>query len=269
MKVKTFKSRKVLLLLSLLCLVIGIVAVMTLTASADEVKVPGKTFTANDLYKLNEEITPNGSITFETEIYIPEKYRNDRGVLISSYNGGTYLGGFAFEVGSSAGASANGKIRVFSQKFGNVVIDHKITDYMGTDADPKPVKLAVTVDTASKSNNIVLYVNGEKKATATNSAVVSTMYNSTQTIETKTQTNLLSIGNDERLSLPFKGTMKSVAMYTGVRTAEQIASDHASSFYDTSDSSLLFALDGTGNDAKFIEDKTGGVLNPVQSLNIP
>ncbi len=255
MKTKTLKSRKILLLLSVLCLVISAVGVMSFTASADTVTVPGRTFASNDLYKLNKEITPNGSITFEAEIYIPEAYRNSRGVLLSTYNGGTYKGGFAFEVGSSA-AGCEGKIRVFSQTYGNVVVNHKVTDYMGTDDNPTPVKIAVTVDTSSTSNNVVLYVNGEKKATATNSSVTSTMYNSTQTISGVTQTNTVSIGNDERLSLPFKGTMTSVAMYKGVRTAEQIAADNASEFYDTTDANLLFALDGTASHERFIEDKS-------------
>jgi hypothetical protein len=125
---------------------------------------------------------------------------------------------------------------------------------MGTDADPKFVKIAVTVDTTSKTDNIVLYVNGEKKATATNSSVTSTMYNSTQTINGTTQTNLLSIGNDERLSLPFKGMMKSVAMYKGVRDAQTIARDHSAAAYDTADANLIFALDGALEHDRFIED---------------
>ena len=84
MKKETSRTKKLLLLLSVLCIAIGAVSVMSFTVSADTVKLPGRTFASSDLYKLNEEITPNGSITFEAEIYIPEAYRNSRGVLVSS-----------------------------------------------------------------------------------------------------------------------------------------------------------------------------------------
>ena len=77
MKKETSRTRKLLLILSMLCIVICAVSVMSFTASADTVKLPGRTFASNDLYKLNEEITPNGSITFEAELYIPEAYRNN------------------------------------------------------------------------------------------------------------------------------------------------------------------------------------------------
>ena len=43
-------------------------------------------------------------------------------------------------------------------------------------------------------------------------------------------------------------------MYAGVRNATQIASDHAASFYDTTDASLLFAYDLTQARDGFLKD---------------
>ena len=129
---------------------------------------------------------------------------------------------------------------------------------MGTDSAPEFVKIAVTVDT--NNGAIVLYVNGEQKATATNSSADRTvdMYNTSQTFGDTTVSNTLCIGGDERSGNAqyFKGSIRSVAMYSGVRTDAQIALDYARSFYDTTESTLLFAHDLTTARDGFIEDKS-------------
>ena len=206
----------------------------------DERRAP--TFTAGNIYELKNNITPNGSITFEAEIYLPDAYHNQRsGAILSNYRDANYKEAWAFEI------LAGGKVRVFSYQHGDVTINYDVTTAMKTNSSPEFVKIAVTVDT--ETGSIVLYQNGKQVATATNSNAGRTvnMYNTTET---------LCIGGDRRggNAQYFKGSIKNVSMFKGIRTAEQIAADHARNLPDASDADLLFSVDLNRAKDGFAED---------------
>ena len=87
---KMLKS-KIILLIAIVCVVVSLVAVF---ASADNSVSDGaKNFSAGELYELQKNVTPDGSVTIEAEIYLPESARTGRaGSIISNYNNGTYNG---------------------------------------------------------------------------------------------------------------------------------------------------------------------------------
>jgi len=199
-------------------------------------------FSANKLNELKSNINPNGPITFEAEIYLPDAYHNQRsGAIISNYRDTYYAEAWAFEI------MAGGKVRVFSINRGDVTINYDVTSLMGTDAEPKFVKIAVTVDTTNGS--IILYANGKQVATATNSDTdrIANMYNTTET---------LCIGGDRRSGNAqyFKGSIKNVSMFAGVRSATEIAADYARALPDPSDPNLLFSIDLNHSRDGFAED---------------
>ena len=238
MKTKTFKSRKIYILLAVLCFVTCILGAMSLSAGAAE--LPGKSFSAAELYEMKSNITPGGSITFEAEIYLPEARRSARaGSMISNYNGGTYKDSWAFEIRNSHLFAFADNGTLYKE------MSYDISTHMGTDADPKYVKIAVTADTTT--GDISLYVNGEYKEKINYSGIASDVFNTSQT---------LVIGGDRRSSNTsyFLGNMKNVAVYKGVRGADVIAKDHAATFYDTTDSNLLFAYDLTAAKDGFMKD---------------
>ncbi len=226
-------------------------ATLALTLNANAAELPGKDFSSNDFYQISKHIAPNGPITFETEIYIPVANRSKRGVLISNYNNGAQLGAWSFEV------TAANTLRAFNSGdsvYGNVVFDTVITDEMGTDdANPKYVKIAVTVDANSTSDNVKLYVNGVLMETKSNANAKYVMYNTTQTINDTTTSNKLSVGGDLRPTnkYPFLGSMKNLALYSGIRDYT------TATYFDTSDATMLFGYDMTTAKDRFFEDKSG------------
>ena len=229
-----------LLILSLLLSSFVAFSMNARAAESTEVNYEGKTFATNDLFTLSKHITPSDSITFETEIFIPEAYRKVRGVLISNYNHSGITNPFSFEIGSSA-KNSEGKLRVYSKDYANIVFDTVLASeaYMGTDENPKYLHVGVTVDTTNK--NATLYLNGTKIETKTISTLTSGMYDTSK----EGDAGYLVVGNDKRDggSMFFRGYIKNVGMYSGLRSEAQIAADKTSGFFDTSDSNLLFAYD--------------------------
>ena len=237
-------SAKIKLLLLILAICVLVCALAVTVLAGNTAAVGGKAFATNELYKLKSNVTPNGAITFEAEIYLPDAYHTQRsGAILSNYNGGAYTEAYAFEI------MAGGKVRVFSQTHGDVTVNYDVTQHMGSDTDPKFAKIAVTVDTSTGA--IVLYVNGEQKATATNTS-------GSRTVNMYNTTSQLWIGGDGRPgnAQNFKGSIKSVAMYKGLRTAAQISADHSADFYDVSDANMLFALDVEAGYDGFIPDRS-------------
>ncbi len=260
MKTKTL-STKWLMLLAVALVLLAAVFAFTLNTGAAELE--GMSFTATDCYKMEDHVMPNGSITLEAEIYLPDEYHTARGGgIISNYDGGTYTNAYSFEMMTS------GNLRVYSQTHGDVTLTYDITSHMGTNSAPQYAKIAVTVDTSTGA--IVLYVNGVQVETATNTSSdrVTDMYN-TSGVAGSTTGNTLCIGTDTRTwATPqyFKGKIKNLAMYAGVRSATQVAADHAASFYDTTDTTLLFAYDLTQARDGFIEDQSAN-LNHAHNTN--
>ncbi len=95
-----------------------------------------------------------------------------------------------------------------------------------------------------------LYVNGIYRTSA--------QFSDTTTADLYNTAEALWIGGDGRSgnSQNFKGSIRNVAMYSGVRTEAQIALDYARSFYDTTEQTLIFAHDLTTAKDGFIEDKS-------------
>ena len=73
------KLRKfIAVLIALTAMIAALCAVMLTANAATSDLSTGKTFSAKEVYALEKNITPNGSITFEAELYIPEAYRTGR-----------------------------------------------------------------------------------------------------------------------------------------------------------------------------------------------
>ena len=244
MRTKALSSKR-LILLAVALVLLAVAFAFTFNAGATE--LDGMSFTAADHYKMEDQVMPDGPITFEAEIYLPDAYHTERsGAILSNYKDRSYLGAYAFEI------LANGKVRAYSWQHGDVTIDYDITKYMGTDSAPEYVQIAVTVDT--ETGAIVLYVNGKQEATATNlhTARTKDMYNTTQTFDGTEVSNLLCIGGDERSGNAqyFKGKIKNVAMYKGVRDYT------TATYFDTSDENMLFGYDMTKAYDGFLPDQS-------------
>ena len=142
MKTKTLSKKWLATLCAVLVL---LVLVLAFTVRTDAAELPGKDFPAEVLYEMTGNVTPNGPITFEVELYLPDAYKTTSraGSIISNYNNGTYKDAWAFEIRS-------GHVFLFAD---NGTLYHEtgynITQHMGTDANPQYVKIAITADTAT------------------------------------------------------------------------------------------------------------------------
>lgn len=178
-------------------------------------------------------------------------------------------GTWAFEINDA------GNVRLFTQSYGNYYftgICIATEEYMGTDSNPKYVYIAVAANpvTGKNSSNqnvgeAKLYVNGELKQTLplTGKATVTTMFNSNyvytnSTTGVKTTMGTMCVGGDRRSgnAQNFKGSIKSVALYKGLRAASDIAADAAQSDFsvDRENENLLFAYDLTKLQDGFFKD---------------
>ena len=89
MKTKTLSSKWLAALCAVLVL---LVLVLAFTLKTDAAELAGKDFPADVLYEMTGNVTPNGPVTFEFEIYIPDAYKtaSRAGSIISNYDNGVY-----------------------------------------------------------------------------------------------------------------------------------------------------------------------------------
>ena len=134
MKAKMLNSRKLFVIIALICLTVCIASLMLIKADAAELS--GKDFPADVLYQMQSNVTPNGPMTFEVELYVPDAYKKASrvGSIISNYDNGSYKDSYAFEI-------RNGHVFVFGDN-GSLYreMTYDITQSMGTDKNPSYVK---------------------------------------------------------------------------------------------------------------------------------
>jgi hypothetical protein len=160
----------------------------------------GRTFSKNEIGDIGTlSSTP---YTFEATVNVPKSLTGRGGVIVGNYGSGV-KSQISLEIFDG------GRVRLFYVALAKRV-DCIFTTDIRSDA---PVHIAVTIN----GNVATLYIDG----VATESATLD--------IDYKTTTDKFTIGGDRRSnnSQYFKGTIYSVALFSDVRTAEEIKQDIA------------------------------------------
>ena len=208
-------------------------------------EINGLTFASGD-YAIVQKNFPVGSsaYTFEAFIYLPTTVTDRGGVILGNYKDSANHY-FNFEIYSGgvpriSGTYANNLNSRFDYQFSAV-------DVRGND----PVHLAITLD--METGVAVCYVNGVAKQTITKNNV---------SISPSLNDNKMILGNDLRTSdnQHFRGTIGSVAVYTDVRTAAEIALDAEAISLESDNLELYYDL-STATKGEDIADLTGNGYN--------
>ena len=202
----------------------------------------GMSFKADTVYRLKKEITQHPN-TFEATVYFPADTASDArgGVILGNYGNGACV---SFEV-------YNGGVpRLYSEGSGgnlNILFD-EVSLYKG-----RAVHVAIVRDTATSQARC--YIDG----------VLAQTVNCTNTADfsagTVTIGGDLRSGNDQH----FKGSIISAAMFSDVRTAEEIKTD-ATAISDTSDLICSYDLADLTS-VETIEDKSANDYDFVRKSN--
>lgn len=194
-----------LVLVALLCTCLFVVA------SAES--TDGMKFTFNELCRADGPLSLLPS-TYEATVYFSEDMEASErgGVIIGNYNGTANC--FNFEIHKNG----NPRIYIKNQEIIYDVIFNKVNVYTG-----EWVHIAITKD--SEAGVVSCYINGELKQKMSVETPAESVFS------TKT-----AIGGDLRTGNGqyFKGRIKNVALYSDVRTAEEIKSDYAGEELDAS-----------------------------------
>ncbi len=190
----------------------------------------GQTFSASKLYS-TEKTFDQPAKTFEAVINVPKTLNNRAGVIISNYDGSS-------SPQVSIEVYTQGKVRLFYHT-GSAKIEYIFSkDIRSAD----PTHIAITIDDMTAS----LYVNGEFSESTTLTRAFPNI------------TSGLMIGSDNRSgnSQYFKGTIYSAAIFSDVRTAEEIKQD---SLLVTNDADALLYSEyfANENDEAFVIEPTG------------
>ena len=177
-------------------------------------KVSGRTFypTVNSRIPLDVDELP---LTFEATVNVPKDIDDRAGVIVGNY-AITRTSSISFEI------FTQGRVRLYHKTGG-------ITESCVFDTDirsDKMVHVAVAVD----GKEVTLYINGEYAETKTMANFMPDAFDK------------LNVGGDNRTGniQYFKGTIGSVALFSDVRTAEEIAADAVS--LSSGDENLLCSM---------------------------
>ena len=212
---------------------------------SEPVEIDGLTFASGDLAIVGKSFPLNSdALTFEAVVQLSKDVSGRGGIILGNYKDTNHF--LNFEI------VANGAPRLCITSYDNT---NTRRDYQFKNVDirgDKPVHLAITLD--KKTGVAVCYVNGEAK----------------QTIDLKTPINInpslndyyMVIGNDLRTRdiQNFKGVIGSVAVYTDLRTANEIKLDASEINLENDNLEMYFNLAGlkTGDN---IIDLTGNGYN--------
>lgn len=205
------------------------------------VNLDGLKFSATDYAVVGKSFpTDSDAFTFEAVIQLPTDITGRGGIILGNYKDTNHF--LNFEI------IANGVPRLCVTSYDNTGSRY---DYQFSKVDvrsDKPVHLAITLD---KSTGVaVCYVNGESKQVSNRNTQI--------TINPSLNDYYMVIGNDLRTkdNQCFKGTIGSVAVYTDIRTMEEIALDLEGINLENDNLEMYFNLAGlkTGDD---ISDLTG------------
>ena len=189
-----------------LTIILVIALLCSLTISASATTPPHNlTFVAADKYCMEKPLSEIPS-TFEATIYIPEDFpANERpGTIIGNYAG--IAGCVNLEV------HQNGRFRYYA-----IDSENHIFDYVFTQTDLRTgqwTHIALTRDI--EHDILALYINGELAQTV-----------KTTELESSLNDSSLVVGGDRRTgnSVFFRGKIQNIAMYSDIRTADEIRAD--------------------------------------------
>ena len=186
----------------------------------------GMTFESGKYAFIDGSFKSNAPYTIEATVLVPSTVTDRAGIIVGNYSDTqTY---FSFEV------IANGIPRFCFTSESNGVIDYKFSKlHINTG---EVVHLSLTYD--PNTGDLICYINGGEQIQSTK--IAKYKYNS------EIFSNLLVMGNDLRggSAQYFKGTIGSLAIYSDVRTSEEIKADYNG--IDLNDSNLLVCYDLTG-----------------------
>ncbi|MBR7140624.1 MAG: LamG domain-containing protein, partial [Clostridia bacterium] len=217
-------------LVALFCALVLLVCGSAISVSSANAQTEGKSFTALDLYR-TQKITAQTPKTFETTIQLSKSVTERGGIIIGNYAGTPNA--FSMEIFS------NGNPRLYHR------VDNNEYNCVFTGVDIRGdsyVHLAITLDPSDYKARC--YVDGVLKETKP------------LIVPSYTYTNTPVVGGDLRSGngVYFKGKMKSVALYSDVRTLAEVKADKTA--VDVNDDNLLLAYDLDNSGAATFEDKS-------------
>lgn len=217
-------------LVALFCALVLLVCGSAISVSSANAQTEGKSFTALDLYR-TQKITAQTPKTFETTIQLSKSVTERGGIIIGNYAGTPNA--FSMEIFS------NGNPRLYHR------VDNTEYNCVFTGVDIRGdsyVHLAITLDPSDYKARC--YVDGVLKETKP------------LIVPSYTYTNTPVVGGDLRSGngVYFKGKMKSVALYSDVRTLAEVKADKTA--VDVNDDNLLLAYDLDNSGAATFEDKS-------------
>ena len=244
------KNKKTLLCLALvICTIASVFAVVSMPAGAAESADSKLMFAVDKYYAMDKAIASDNGFTFEAEVSIPYEYKAKRsGVIIGNYDdhaasdratGTKQSKALSIELVYETSMM---KVRVYTRHAGNIKFNYNLNNdlFEADGTTPKYAKIAVSVDPSLDADHYVLYVNGEQKATASRveTTLVSGCFSDLEN---------MWIGADPRKDNAqyFKGSIKNLAVYDDIRTADEVANDAISFSPDIEDANLLCAYDLT------------------------
>ena len=243
---------KVVSMLMTLVLLLGILPILPQTVSA-ATQEDGRYFSADETYTFSKELdeTP---LTIEAVINVPTSTTITGGVrggvIVSNYKD-------AKSACISVELMKAGKIRLYVIDEAGAVISKEFSVDVRTGKD---LHLAVTLNPSEGEARC--YVNGTQACDPITGLDLSRLpVNGGQKY---------MIGGDHRSGNAqyFKGAIKSVAMYSNVRTAQEIAADSLK--WNTADKNLLVAYDLTAAGADGLIDRSGNgnvLLHATQGMS--
>ena len=184
----------------------------TLAADSDA----GMTFTAGKLYSLSKNLE-KAPLTFEAVIRLPKGYTDRAGMIISNYAGNSKTG-ITLQFNSGKQLELYYELNTTAFKS----IRHKFTQIpVSSVATGEWVHIAVIKDDAAGKAHA--YINGEFVQTADAATGEYGYFTSGM------DTPALCIGGDHRSgnSQYFKGEIREIALYSDIRTADEIKADYA------------------------------------------
>ncbi len=192
----------------------------------------GITFTASEYYNA-ANVLSTAPQTFEAVFTLAQSETANRNAVVGNYKDGS-TPGVVLEIWTG------GIPRLFWQTNSADAMDIKFDKVNACTGEE--VRLTVTRDFANKTASC--YINGELKQTVNYSS-----YANAATVET--HTSAIGIGRDNRaaVNLVFRGTMKSVALYSDVRTEEEIVNPASAN-----DADILCCYDFTAGGSERLKD---------------
>lgn len=244
-------GKRICSLLLAVMMLIGTASALTLGIDA-ATTAEGMTY-GKDLWTMSEALTEQ-VLTIEAEIAIPTTYEERAGVIVGNWIDWDDAS-FSFE------------IKDFTNDNDETILVPRLIFNPDNSKKAQRIdiqfgELDVRTDEGYAHVAVVLDIAGSKATCYMTKTVDGTAVTSSQTVENVDYSVLTSaclsralcVGTDPRNNSPqyFKGTIKSVALYSDMRTEEEIKADAAAAditAVDTTDAALLAAYDLTATNA--------------------